>query len=247
MKVLILTLLISTGQVVFSQYRTLYNKNKQITYNGIFNNGQFQSGLKYFYKNDGTLDKVQYFENGIYVRDTLVTVNNSSFQNNLFYLSSPIFSNTDTINLQLRIDTSGNLTGKVNPSDYDTLIIEQFRWKRWTQIDTTTKADYSSNIFISIPVHSGENIIRISALKNKLKTPVFWYSHDFGINPISIEYLDNKSNQLKFSDKTLFQIYDQYGNLVKKGFTDVVNINLLRRKKLYYICYDNKTEIKKLK
>ena len=43
---------------------------------------------------------------------------------------------------------------------------------------------------------------------------------------------------LDFSDNTLYEIFDTYGNLVKKGYGQVINIENLS-KGLYYVNYDN--------
>jgi hypothetical protein len=54
---------------------------------------------------------------------------------------------------------------------------------------------------------------------------------------------DNKS--VSFSNETAFEVYDYYGNVLKKGFGSSVNISTLPKGK-YYLCYDSVvTEIEK--
>ena len=47
-------------------------------------------------------------------------------------------------------------------------------------------------------------------------------------------------NNLEFSNETLYEIYDTYGNLVKKGFGKAIDIVNLK-KGLYYVNYDSST------
>ena len=45
---------------------------------------------------------------------------------------------------------------------------------------------------------------------------------------------------LDFSENTLYEIFDTYGNLVKKGYGQSINVENLE-KGLYYVNYDAKT------
>ena len=47
-------------------------------------------------------------------------------------------------------------------------------------------------------------------------------------------------NTLDFSSETLYEIYDTYGNLVKKGFGQSISVENLN-KGLFYVNYDSKT------
>ena len=48
------------------------------------------------------------------------------------------------------------------------------------------------------------------------------------------------SKEIKFSEPTLFEIFDQYGNIVKRGYDGVIDCSNLK-KGVYYLNYDNKT------
>ena len=53
------------------------------------------------------------------------------------------------------------------------------------------------------------------------------------------------SKSVSFSNETGFEVYDYYGNVLKKGFGSNVDIASLPKGK-YYLCYDNVvTEIEK--
>ena len=42
------------------------------------------------------------------------------------------------------------------------------------------------------------------------------------------------------SANTLYEIYDQYGNIVKRGYGNSIDVSTLK-KDMYYLNYDNKT------
>ena len=50
---------------------------------------------------------------------------------------------------------------------------------------------------------------------------------------------EKPKEEIIFSAKTLFEVYDQYGNIVKRGYADKVEVASLK-KDLYYLNYDNK-------
>jgi antitoxin component YwqK of YwqJK toxin-antitoxin module len=51
---------------------TLYNRNKQVTKDGIFKDNRFIEGEAYFYNENGILQRVAVYKNGLYVGDTQV-------------------------------------------------------------------------------------------------------------------------------------------------------------------------------
>jgi antitoxin component YwqK of YwqJK toxin-antitoxin module len=58
------------GPLVLNGPNILYNKNKQITKDGEFKDNRFMSGKAYFYDENGILQRVAVYKNGIYVGDT---------------------------------------------------------------------------------------------------------------------------------------------------------------------------------
>jgi hypothetical protein len=46
-------------------------------------------------------------------------------------------------------------------------------------------------------------------------------------------------NTVRFSSATLYEVYDQFGNIVKRGFASEIDVKDLK-KGLYYLNYDNK-------
>jgi antitoxin component YwqK of YwqJK toxin-antitoxin module len=60
------------GPIVLNGYHKLYNKNKQISKDGIFKDNRLMEGKAYFYDENGILIRVAVFKDGIYVGDTQV-------------------------------------------------------------------------------------------------------------------------------------------------------------------------------
>ena len=58
------------GPIVLNGPNTLYNKNKQITKDGVFKDNRFMDGKAYIYDENGILNRVAVYKNGIYVGDT---------------------------------------------------------------------------------------------------------------------------------------------------------------------------------
>ncbi len=63
---------VKKGPMVLNGPNTLYNKNKQITKDGVFKDNTFIEGKAYFYNENGILTRVAVYKNGLYVGDTQV-------------------------------------------------------------------------------------------------------------------------------------------------------------------------------
>lgn len=127
-----------------------------------------------------------------------------------------------------------------------TYVVEQFRWNKWVKVGevegdgATSVNDYS----FKVTPHSGKNLIRVRQTdytgKPRLSKPVDFISDVANIvfSPIKA----SKTINFSFSDKpieTMYEIYDQFGNIVKRGFGSTVDIsNLLKGG--YFLNYDNK-------
>lgn len=60
----------AAGPLVLNGQQILYNKNKQITKDGVFKDNRFMEGKAYIYDENGILTRVAVYKNGIYVGDT---------------------------------------------------------------------------------------------------------------------------------------------------------------------------------
>lgn len=130
-----------------------------------------------------------------------------------------------------------------------TFIVEQFRWNKWVKVGevegngTPNTNEYS----FKVAPHSGKNQLRIRQTdysgQPRLSKPV-----DFVSDVTEIDYSPLKATKdINFfmkgkEDKTMetmYEIYDQYGNIVKKGFGSKVDVSNLP-KGGYFINFDNK-------
>ncbi len=125
-------------------------------------------------------------------------------------------------------------------------IVEQFRWNKWVKVGevegngTAAENTYS----FKIAPHSGKNQFRVKQVdytgQPKFSKTVEYSSTlpiiSFGPAKVSKEILFSANNT---PAETMFEIYDQYGNIVKRGFSKDVDVSNLT-KGSYYLNYDNK-------
>lgn len=129
-----------------------------------------------------------------------------------------------------------------------TYVIEQFRWDKWVVIgEVNGKGTPSLNEYnFKITPHSGINKVRVIQIdysgKKRVSKDVSFENKSIGdisFNPRKVKDI------IKFSTKsgpieTKYEIFDYYGNIVKKGFGIEIDCSNLRNG-FYYINYDNKS------
>ncbi|HXC06548.1 MAG TPA: hypothetical protein VNZ86_17450 [Bacteroidia bacterium] len=123
-------------------------------------------------------------------------------------------------------------------------IIEQYRWSKWVKVGevdgmgTNGPNDYS----FKTSLHSAENKFRLKQLDYS-GTPR--YSKEVKVTSTVVKptWAPKKvSNEITFSGgETMYEIFDQYGNLVKKGYGASIDCKSLP-KGGYFLNYDNATE-----
>lgn len=127
-------------------------------------------------------------------------------------------------------------------------IVEQYRWNKWVAVgEVQGKGSGGENSYeFEVSPHSGENTVRIvqidhSGTKRPSKEVKF-----MSTTPVVTKTPAKVKNEIKFIAnnapiETRYEIYDAYGNIVKKGVGSSVNCaNLLRG--VYYINFDNVNE-----
>ncbi|MBI2258702.1 MAG: hypothetical protein HYU67_07360 [Flavobacteriia bacterium] len=152
---------------------------------------------------------------------------------------------------QMLISPSGKLNWKTtNEQGKLPYIIEQYRWNKWVEVGEVqgkgkTGSGENAYEFQVIP-HSGENIVRVAQIDHsgakKCSQEVKFQSTSAPVekNPVKVKDVINFTSNGK-PVETKYEIYDAYGNIVKKGFGSSVNCeNLI--KGAYYLNFDNKTE-----
>ena len=120
-------------------------------------------------------------------------------------------------------------------------LVEQFRWNKWVKIgETEGKGTSEENSYVfKVTAHSGKNKFRVKQIdytgQPKLSDAVEYSSPlpEVSFSPAKV------SKDIIFTEETMFEIYDQYGNVVKKGFTKTIDASNLP-KGVYYLNYDNK-------
>lgn len=150
---------------------------------------------------------------------------------------------------EMNITNAGRLTWKTS-SEQGKLpfFIEQYRWNKWVVVgEVQGKGSGGANSYeFQVSPHSGVNTIRIvqvdhSGQKRNSKEIKFTST-----TPLITKTPAQVRNEIKFLAngqpiETRYEIYDAYGNIVKKGFGSSVNCsNLLRG--VYYINFDNVNE-----
>lgn len=150
---------------------------------------------------------------------------------------------------QILVSNAGKLTWKTTEEKGKlSFFIEQYRWDKWVQVGevegkgTSGPNEYE---FIVTP-HSGENTVRVVQIdhtgEKRSSDEVKFMSSVPAVskNPVIVKTVINFTANGKPA-VTKYEIYDAYGNIVKKGTgTSVDCENLL--KGAYYINFDNRTE-----
>lgn len=128
-------------------------------------------------------------------------------------------------------------------------VIEQFRWNKWVVIGEVdgignpTKNEYTFNV----APHSGENKVRVVQTDHtgkKRPSEAVTFMNTSIMEPVMNPLKVSKSITFTSGSKpieTKYEIYDAYGNIVKKGVGSEVDCSNLK-KGAYYINYDNKNE-----
>lgn len=129
-------------------------------------------------------------------------------------------------------------------------IIEQYRWNKWVragEVQGKGGANGQNKYSFQIEPHSGENMVHVVQIdhsgKKRPSDAVKFTSSNAKLSKTpakvktEIQFL-NPSGELT---ETRYEIYDAYGNIVKKGVGKTVNCTNLKRG-VYYINFDNTNE-----
>ena len=124
-----------------------------------------------------------------------------------------------------------------------TYYVEQYRWNKWVKIGEVdgNGSDRENNYKFSVAshIHSGSNKFRAKQIDYTGRPRPTMSCVYKALDQEVITLINPKVKKtLDFSDNTLYEIFDTYGNLVKKGYGKIINIENLE-KGLYYVNYDN--------
>lgn len=134
--------------------------------------------------------------------------------------------------------TTSNETGALN------YIVEQFRWNKWVKVGEVmgNGVPGTHNYSFKITPHSGENKARVKQVDVSGK-PRYSKTADYNSSAPAIVLEGEKFKDIiNFSGgETLFEIYDRYGIIVKKGYGSSADIKGFE-KGTYYVSFDNSTK-----
>ena len=145
---------------------------------------------------------------------------------------------------EIDITSSGLLTwASINEQGKLPFIIQHFKWNKWVNVGevmgmgTSVQNKYS---FQTNPV-SGVNKFRViqkSYDGSMRKSPVAEYSSD---KPVVSFVYDKKSGKINFNYETNYELYNLYGQIIKRGFGIEADVSSLAKNE-YYISYDATTQ-----
>jgi len=118
--------------------------------------------------------------------------------------------------------------------------VQQFKWNKWVTVgEVQGKGDPGehSYSFQAIPV-SGENRFRVIQKSGDGRVRVSPEVETVSNAPEVVYTFDKKTKSLEFDQQTSFEVYDEYGQIVKRGYNSSINMEDLK-KGLYYVNYDN--------
>lgn len=132
--------------------------------------------------------------------------------------------------------TTSNETGELP------FVVEQKRWNKWVKVGEVmgkgTPGEHSYSF--KVTPHSGENTFRVRQT-DMTRRARFSQNLTYTASGVAaITWTPAKPKDvITFSGNTLYEIYDVYGNIVKRGYANNVTIADLARG-TYYLNYDNK-------
>ena len=142
------------------------------------------------------------------------------------------FESISATNDELTFSTTGE-TGSLP------FIIEQFRWNKWIKVgEVRGKGHNVPNTYtVKIRPHTGANKFRVRQSTNNRK--VQSYSKEaVTIVPSPAISFKESADEISFSAETMYELYDQYGGIVFKGYGSTIKISKLTKGR-YYLNYDN--------
>ncbi len=122
-------------------------------------------------------------------------------------------------------------------------IVELFRWNKWIQMKEKVKGkgnERKHKYSMKVPTHSGKNRFRVKQIDASNKPR---YSEEVVYNspaPAVTFSPAKPKTVIKFSATTDFEVFNFYGQLVRKGSGKFVNISDLKKGD-YFLHYGNST------
>lgn len=122
-------------------------------------------------------------------------------------------------------------------------IIQQKKWNKWVKVGEVQGSGTSNenSYEFEVPTVSGKNEYRVAQNsfngENRVSQTVSMISN----KPAVTYNYDKKLSRIKFSNETSFEVYNVYGQLVKRGYGEAIDISNLA-KNTYYLTYDGSAD-----
>jgi hypothetical protein len=143
----------------------------------------------------------------------------------------------------VKIELSGDILKWTTKNENGSLpfIVEQYKWNKWVVVAEIQGEGESGqhNYQAKVSMHSGPNKFRVKqkGANNLVKsTP-----ETVSTSAISKPTYSVDAKNVAFNAETAYEIYDGYGNIVKKGYGNSLDISNLK-KGTYFLCYDNQVD-----
>ena len=122
-----------------------------------------------------------------------------------------------------------------------TYIVEQYRWNKWIKVGEVDGIGTSgaNSYEFQVELHSGTNKFRVKQIDYSGK-PNISTTASVESDASKLALVTDKGSNVEFTGETLYEIFDTFGNMVKKGYGKVIDCGNLE-KGLYYVNYDNTT------
>ncbi len=144
----------------------------------------------------------------------------------------------------IKVDGNGMLSWEtLNEQGKLPYIIQQYKWNKWVNVGevmgkgTSTKNVYQ---FQTTPI-SGTNKFRVVQKGqeggNRVSPSADYLSSK---SAVTFTY-EKKSQQLTFTEDTNYELYNEYGQIVRRGFGTGIDLSTFP-KGFYYISFDSLTE-----
>ncbi len=122
-------------------------------------------------------------------------------------------------------------------------IIQQFKWNKWVNVGEVmgTGTAVRNNYKFQVQLSSGKNKFRVAqkSYEGELrKSPNCEVIST--VSEVTFKY-DKKTKMVTFSAETSFEMYNVFGQIVKRGYGLTVDCTTLLKGE-YYLSYDSKTE-----
>ena len=186
--------------------------------------------------------------------DSLHLKNGDSLQVSIFHSHGcmpKILNNDDDIPLgtvdfiSIEADSNGLVRWKTkNELHRLPFVIESFQWNKWVkvgEVDGKGGSDLNDYSFQIPYPHSGENKIRVKQVSIS-GIPRISHSTTFTSKVRKVKILDIHCGlaEVNFNENTMWELYDHYGNLLKIGPGNVIDMKSLPQGG-YFVNYDNET------